>query len=203
MNFRQMFPVISLCWRQPQFMTLRNISTSATLRNRAIVFSQTGDPKIVLNALTYPPLPSPTSNTINVKLLISPVNPSDVNVVEGVYPTKPSQTVLTASGIGSKDCPVFIGGNEGLAQITEVGSGVSGFEKGDWVIMIKPQSGTWCSGKNVNANDVLKLPRERLSEVHGATMTVNPPTAYNMLSEFVKLNKGDWVIQNGANSAVC
>ena len=31
---------------------------------------------------------------------------------------------------------------------------------------------------------------------------VNPPTAYNMLHEFVKLESGDWVVQNGANSAV-
>ena len=31
---------------------------------------------------------------------------------------------------------------------------------------------------------------------------VNPPTAYNMLSEFVDLRPGDFVIQNGANSAV-
>lgn len=31
---------------------------------------------------------------------------------------------------------------------------------------------------------------------------VNPTTAYNMLDGFVKLQAGDWVIQNGANSAV-
>ena len=33
-------------------------------------------------------------------------------------------------------------------------------------------------------------------------MQVNPATAYNMLSEFVDLQPGDWVVQNGANSAV-
>lgn len=31
---------------------------------------------------------------------------------------------------------------------------------------------------------------------------MNPVTAYNMLSEFVDLQQGDWVVQNGANSAV-
>jgi NADPH-dependent curcumin reductase CurA len=31
---------------------------------------------------------------------------------------------------------------------------------------------------------------------------VNPATAYNMLSDFVDLKEGDWVIQNGANSSV-
>lgn len=32
---------------------------------------------------------------------------------------------------------------------------------------------------------------------------VNPPTAYNMLHDFARLVEGDWIIQNGANSAVC
>lgn len=34
-------------------------------------------------------------------------------------------------------------------------------------------------------------------------MQVNPPTAYNVLHDFVSLDKGDWVVQNGGNSAVC
>lgn len=31
---------------------------------------------------------------------------------------------------------------------------------------------------------------------------VNYPTAWNMLKDFVDLKEEDWVIQNGANSAV-
>jgi len=30
---------------------------------------------------------------------------------------------------------------------------------------------------------------------------INPATAYLLLTEFVQLKPGDWVIQNGANSA--
>ena len=33
-------------------------------------------------------------------------------------------------------------------------------------------------------------------------MTINPPTAALLLSEFVSLEPGEWVIQNAANSAV-
>ena len=36
----------------------------------------------------------------------------------------------------------------------------------------------------------------------GATIAVNPGTAYRMLKDFVALKSGDVVIQNGANSAV-
>lgn len=71
---------------------------------------------------------------------------SSVNVVEGVYPSKPSpRDSLRDSGPGSSSEPVFIGGNEGLAVITDVGEGVEGLQKDDWVIMTKQQSGTWVS----------------------------------------------------------
>jgi NADPH:quinone reductase-like Zn-dependent oxidoreductase len=33
-------------------------------------------------------------------------------------------------------------------------------------------------------------------------MGVNPPTAYLLLTDIVKLPSGSWVIQNGANSGV-
>lgn len=100
---------------------------------------------------------------------------------------------------------VFTAGNEGLAVVTEVGDGVQGLKKDDWVVMVKQQTGTWCSDTNVDEQDVVRIPKVdgRLpSEVDGATMTVNPPTAYNMLRDFVELKPNDWVLQNGANSAV-
>jgi len=71
--------------------------------------------------------------------------------------------------------------------------------------MVKQQAGTWCSDANVDERDVVRIPKAdgRLpSEVDAAVMTVNPPTAYNMLRDFIKLKPGDWVLQNGANSAV-
>ncbi|KAJ7245164.1 hypothetical protein B0H12DRAFT_1128016 [Mycena haematopus] len=171
---------------------------TSTIRNRAIVYTQNGEPGHVLSALTYKALPSPPSKTVNIKYLLAPINPADVNVIQGVYPAKPSLTSLVG---GQPD--VFVGGNEGLAEVTQVGPEVSGLAAGDWVVMTKAQAGTWASCRNVGAMDVLKLPRvDGLTEVHGATMTVNPPTAYNMLNDYVTLERDDWVVQNGANSAV-
>lgn len=142
--------------------------------NRAIVYSQNGDPSNVLTALRYPQLSVPAPNTVNIKFILAPVNPADINVIEGVYPSKPSQdTTLATTGKGSPDHPVFIGGNEGLAQITAVGNGVDGLKVHDWVVMTKQQSGTWCTSKNISIADIVKVPRaDGLTEVHGATMTV-------------------------------
>lgn len=190
--------------------------------NRAIVYSRNGTPAEVLNVLTYPSPPPPTSGTVNIRFLLSVINPADVNVVEGVYPTKPTLiSNLAESGKGSKDEPVYIGGNEGLAQVTSVGENVDKLSVGDWVVMVRQQSGTWSTSQNVGVRDVIKIPdHQGLSEVHAATITVswiqsfcclrahdtmsqvNPPTAYNMLRDYVELKEGDWIIQNGANSAV-
>ncbi|KAG9223786.1 hypothetical protein CCMSSC00406_0004873 [Pleurotus cornucopiae] len=186
-----------------------DFSTSAlrAASNRAIVYTKNGDPASVLTALTHPQLSSPSPSTLNIKFLLAPINPADINVVEGVYPAKPQLTSsLTQSGLGSADTPVYVGGNEGLAEVTEVGSGVDGLKKGDWVIMTRPQAGTWSSSKNVSPRELLKVPREldgfKLDEVSGATITVNPATAYNMIHDFTTLQEGDWLVQNGANSAV-
>lgn len=143
-------------------------STSAKiLQNRAIIYSENGSPPNVLSAITYPSLTSPGPNTLNIKYLIAPINPADINVIEGVYPAKPSATTLKQ---GHEQ--VFVGGNEGLAEITEVGTGVKGFERGEWVVIGKQQCGTWRSGANVEVGDVIKVPKGA-SEVGAATLTVS------------------------------
>jgi trans-2-enoyl-CoA reductase len=155
------------------FFPTRRLFTQLT--NRAIVYSQNGDPSKVISVLRYPQLAPPPSNTVNIKFLLAPINPADINVVEGVYPSKPDEeTALATSGKGSQEDPVFVGGNEGLARVTAVGSGVNGLKLDDWVVMTKPQSGTWCTSRNVRVSDVIKVPRsEGLTEVHAATMTVS------------------------------
>ncbi|KII87523.1 hypothetical protein PLICRDRAFT_112875 [Plicaturopsis crispa FD-325 SS-3] len=182
-------------------------TSSSCLARRAIVFARFGDPSEVISSVSLPSLPLPGPDTINIEFTLAPINPSDINVIEGVYPSRPSSVdSLSATGRGSPEEPVFIAGNEGLAKVVHVGSGVSGLQKDDWVVMRKQQGGTWVSSNNVRVDDVLKIPRgegdNQLSEVNAATMNVNPATAYNMLHDFADLKAGEWVLQNGANSAV-
>ncbi|KAF9649848.1 NAD(P)-binding protein [Thelephora ganbajun] len=167
---------------------------------RAVVYESNGNPASVLSVVTYPAPPKPTGSSVTVKHLLSPVNPSDINAVEGVYPHQPRARQLNVNG---QERTLHIPGNEGLGEITDVGEGVKGLSKGDWVVFGKGQSGTWSSGQILEEGDVIKVDRETgISAVNAATLVVNPTTAYNMLSEFVDLRPGDWVVQNGANSAV-
>ncbi|KAI0819672.1 NAD-P-binding protein [Trametes gibbosa] len=168
---------------------------SRAISNRAVVFAENGDPTQVLRVQSYAPVPPPPADSVHVRFRLSPINPSDINVVQGVYPAKPMQLQLSGEN-------VFVGGNEGLAEVVDVGSSVTSLRKGDWVVSANAQVGTWSSSRILCAKDVIKLPSNGLSEVNAATISVNPATAYNMLHDFVNLTEGDWVLQNGANSAV-
>lgn len=72
----------------------------------------------------------------------------------------------------------------------------------DWVMPIALNTGTWTSFAVWKDHEVLKLKADRLDLTTAATLKVNPPTAYRILNDFVDLNPGDSIIQNGANSNV-
>lgn len=149
-----------------------SFSTSTSVRaNRAMFYENTGNPTQVLGALTYPSLSPPPAGSVNIRFLLSPINPSDVNVVEGVYPSKPSGTRSLAEGY-TLDKTVYVPGNEGLAEIVDVGLEVVGLNKGDRVVMSAQQGGTWASARTVAAGDVIKVP-SNLSEVNAATISVS------------------------------
>src|SRR5712671_1744458 len=138
--------------------------------NRAIVYSQNGQPADVLRAINIPSLTAPLPQTVNVRFVLAPINPADVNVIEGVYPSKPQRSSFP--GVQGE---VFVGGNEGLAEITDVGEGVRSVERGDWVIMKASQVGTWRGAANLREGQILKVPRlNGLSDVNAATMMVRP-----------------------------
>lgn len=132
------------------------------------MYNQTGSPSSVLSAFRFPDLPPPAPKTANVRFLLSPVNPADINVIEGVYPARPAPS----TDLSSDPSAVFVAGNEGLAEVVSVGDGVTELKERDWVIMTRPQMGTWASSRNVRAEDVLKVDSSSLNAVQAATLTV-------------------------------
>ncbi|ROT98813.1 alcohol dehydrogenase [Marinobacter sp. R17] len=130
--------------------------------------------------------PEPGPGEALVKVLAAPINPSDVLTLTGEYGMLPP---LPA-----------IGGNEGVAEVVALGSGTEGPEVGQ-TVLLPVGIGTWVSHAVVDARKLVPLPKEA-DPRQLAMMTVNPPTAMLMLSEFVDLQEGDWVIQNAANSGV-
>lgn len=157
-----------------------------TLKSQSLVFSEFGEPSKVVKIVEQEIKP-PGANEVIVKMLAAPINPSDINTIQGVYPIKPALP--------------SVGGNEGVGEIVDIGPEVTGFDIGNKVIPKAPALGTWRTIGIFKTKTLLKVPQE-LGTIEAATLTVNPCTAYRMLKDFVTLKSGDTVIQNGANSSV-
>ena len=140
------------------------------MATRAIVYESNGDPTSVLSVVTYPSHPRPAGSSVTVRHLLSPIHPSDINAVEGVYPYQPGARQLNVNG---QERTLHIPGKEGLGEIMDVGESVKGLKEGDWVVFVKSQSGTWSSSQTVEEGDVIKVDRETgISAVNAATLVV-------------------------------
>ena len=145
-----------------------------------------GKPWEVVETVTLPDPGAPGSGEIIIDMEFSPINPSDLVLMRGLYGVKPK---LPA--------PV---GTEGVARVIKIGADVAGLKEGDRVLFPRGTS-TWLTRSKVKADHLFALPANADPQQLSMLM-VNPPTAYLMLTEYVALKKGDWVIQSAGNSAV-
>ncbi|MBN9594616.1 MAG: zinc-dependent alcohol dehydrogenase family protein [Afipia sp.] len=145
-----------------------------------------GKPWEVVETVTLPDPGAPGSAEIIIDMEFSPINPSDLVLMRGLYGVKPK---LPA--------PV---GTEGVARVVKIGADVAGLKEGDRVLFPRGTS-TWLTRSKVKADHLFALPANADPQQLSMLM-VNPPTAYLMLTEYVALKKGDWVIQSAGNSAV-
>ncbi len=128
--------------------------------------------------------PVPSAGEILLDMLAAPVNPADINIIEGKYGELP-------------ELPSIIG-NEGVGRVVAVGTDVTGFKAGD---MVLPRvTGTWAQQMVINAHQAILLPAG-LDPQQASMFSVNPCTAWAMLHSHVELKAGDWIVQNAANSA--
>jgi len=152
---------------------------------RAIELTSFGEPSDSIK-LTTQTLPSPTPTQVQVRMQAAPINPADINVIQGNYAIRP-------------DLPSIIG-NEGVGVIEKAGIATSGLRAGQQVITTG-RMGSWCEAYVAEGKDVFAIP-PGLPVEQAALMSVNPPTAYRLLHDFRKLSFDDWIIQNAANSSV-
>ncbi|KAG8530114.1 uncharacterized protein KY384_005596 [Bacidia gigantensis] len=202
----------------------RRISTYGYTQAKALVYSEHGNPSDALRLHKHS-LPPPHSTLLTLRALAAPLNPADINQIQGFYPTPPKDRhFTTALGTAS---PSAIPGNEGVFEVValggqagkgNVGNGEEGLQKGDWVIPRRTGLGTWRTHAQVDESAVLRIEKEGVSASQVGSVSVNPVTAWRLLSgfvdwgvEFAKLaggggggagGGGPWYIQNGANSAV-
>lgn len=88
-------------------------------------------------------------------------------------------------------------GFEGVGRVLRVGSAVTTYSVGDRVFPALA-SGTFSEQVRCAASRCMPAPEG--DAVQLSLLTVNGPTAAVLLDDFVKMNEGDWLIQNAANS---
>ncbi|XP_047929244.2 enoyl-[acyl-carrier-protein] reductase, mitochondrial isoform X1 [Anser cygnoides] len=165
---------------------VRASSASAGPPPRGLLYERHGEPAGVLQ-LKELEVPRLGHSDVHVKMLAAPINPADINMIQGTY------AILAP-------LPA-VAGNEGVGRVLEVGPGVTALRPGDWVIPADAGLGTWRTQAVFPEASLLQVPSD-IPLLCAATLSVNPCTAYRMLSDFESLAPGDSVIQNAANSGV-
>jgi NADPH:quinone reductase-like Zn-dependent oxidoreductase len=152
---------------------------------KAIQIEAFGDPAEVLKLVDIPDVGAPAEGEVVIALEASPINMSDLLMISGRYGYRPKLPSVM--------------GTEGVGRVIAVGGGVKHLKQGDRTLVPYPTP-AWAERVKANASQLRPLPG---GDVHQLAMLgINPPTAYLMLTDFVSLPSGSWVIQNSANSGV-
>jgi NADPH:quinone reductase-like Zn-dependent oxidoreductase len=153
---------------------------------RAVQLTAYGNPVEGLKLVDIPAPDAPGPNQVLIGVEFSPINPSDLLLAKGIYALRPA-------------LPTVIG-NEGVGRVLDVGPGVRNVKVGDRVLA-PLSSFTWRERMVISADGLFALPPDA-DPRQLAMLAINPPTAALLLSEYVNLKPGEWVVQNAANSGV-
>lgn len=153
----------------------------------AAVYDQFGEPGDVLQVREVP-TPKPASGEVLVKMLASPVNPSDLMTIRGVYGKLPK---LPATP-----------GYEGVGIVESAGLGLYGrMLVGKRVVVLNNEGGNWAEYVTLPAKQAVPI-SEKIPIAQAASFFVNPATAYLLVREAHRPAKGEWLLQTAAGSSL-
>jgi len=130
----------------------------------------------------------PGPGEVLLDILAAPINPSDFLVFQGRFGAMPPPLPAPAGG-------------EAVGQVAALGESVTNLKIGDRILALHAGRGNWRQQVLAPAAGVRALPAAA-DPLQLAMLAVNPATALHMLTRFVTLSPGDWLIQNAGNSAV-
>src|ERR1700731_3634784 len=152
---------------------------------QAIQIEAFGNPAEVMKVVDIPDVGAPAEGEVVIALEASPINMSDLLMISGHYGYRPRLPSVM--------------GTEGVGRVIVVGGGVKHLKQGDRTLVPYPAP-AWAERIKVDASRLRPLPRGDVNQL--AMLGINPPTAYLLLTGFVSLPPGSWIIQNSANSGV-
>ncbi|MEA1886192.1 MAG: alcohol dehydrogenase catalytic domain-containing protein, partial [Bacteroidota bacterium] len=135
------------------------------------------------------PIPEPGPGEVLVKMTYSPINPSDLSLLQGTY-------------VNTSHYPI-IPGIEGSGIVTKSGKGlIAGSRTGKRVSCTASRhgEGTWAEYMVTPATKTIGLDK-KINDEQGAMLLVNPLTALAFI-EIAKRNKQKAIVNNAAASSV-
>lgn len=152
---------------------------------KTVVYRQYGVPAETVEVVDVPAA-APGPGQVLVEKVLAPINPADLNTIEGKYPVR--YPFPATPGV------------EGVGTVAEVGPGVEGLKPGQ-AVLLPHAYGTWREGGVVEAAKLFPVP-EGVPYAEAAMIKINPCTAWRMLHDYVAPQPGAWVVQNAGNSGV-
>jgi NADPH:quinone reductase-like Zn-dependent oxidoreductase len=152
---------------------------------KAVRISAFGDPLQVTELVDMPAPGEPSPNEVLLAMEYAPISFVTRVIILGLFGERPPLPAIA--------------GYEGVAQVLSVGAAVRHVRLGDHVLVTF--HGCWCERLIVPARELFALPNG-VDLMQFSLVPINGPTARLMLSEFVPLQSGDWLIQNAANSGI-
>jgi len=175
---RKILSIVALTFLGGEFLIKQMKSIAAIHRTY-------GNPAEVVHPETIE-IPEPKKGEAVVKLVKAVVNPSDLGMIGGSY--------------GRLRQLPAIAGREGVGEVVALGPDTESPRIGT-LVRLPSEPGAWTQYQIANADDLLQIPAGIDTDA-AAMAFINPPTALCVLSEFENVKKGDWLIQNGAGSAL-
>jgi NADPH:quinone reductase-like Zn-dependent oxidoreductase len=153
---------------------------------KTLQLSSFGAPTDVVELVELDPA-DPGPGQLAVSIEAAPINPSDLNLIRGVYGVRP-------------ELPAALGA-EGVGRVIAVGDGVDGSRLGTRVLVIPTfEQATWREQAVLDERNAVPVNLDG-DPLQLAMLGVNPVTAYCLVHGYVKLAPGAWVAQTGASSA--
>lgn len=148
---------------------------------KTILFETPGKPTDILQ-LVDRPIPEPGPGEVRIKVIASPINPSDVMFVQNLYGIRPQ----LPSGAGFEGVGVIDALGEGVEMRTGIRVSFTGV-------------GTWSEYAIAHHRSLIPVPDAMPDDV-AAQLFVNPFTVFAMVQES-GVKEGEWLMVTACGSA--
>ena len=153
---------------------------------KTLQLSSFGSPTDVVELAEVAPA-DPGPGQLAVSIEAAPINPSDLNLIRGIYGVRP-------------ELPAALGA-EGVGRVIAVGDGVDRSRVVTRVLVVPTlEQATWRQQAVLDERNAVPVDPDA-DPLQLAMLGINPITAYCLLHGYAKLAPGAWVAQTGASSA--